>query len=152
MRKTINTRCSCFLRHNLFLFNFHSLSAMGPILPQLAVFGKEMGISSVVMGTINGILPILFLLAKPLFGIIVDVYRNYRKTIFMGLIVVMTTSYALMNVIPSRRLETYVLGDLDCHQLDTCNVTVSNKTMSCSRVFYCGSGMWCFCKTLTPRS
>lgn len=98
---------------------------MGPILPQLAVFGKEMGISSVVMGTINGILPILFLLAKPLFGIIVDVYRNYRKTIFIGLIIVMTTSYALMNLIPSRQLENYILDDLDCHQLDTCNVTVS---------------------------
>lgn len=100
---------------------------MGPILPQLAVFGKEMGISSVVMGTINGILPIVFLLAKPLFGIIVDVYRNYRKTIFMGLIVVMTTSYALMNLIPSRRLETYELDNVDCYQLDTCNVTVSNN-------------------------
>lgn len=108
---------------------------MGPILPQLAVFGKEMGISSVVMGTINGILPILFLLAKPLFGIIVDVYRNYRKTIFMGLIVVMTASYALMNLIPARRLESYALEDLDCHQLDTCNVTVSNKTIEYFVVF-----------------
>lgn len=110
---------------------------MGPILPQLTVFGKEMGISSVVMGTINGILPILFLLAKPLFGILVDVYRNYRKTIFMGLIVVMTTSYALMNLIPSRQLENYVLDDLDCQQLDTCNVTVSNnvlQTVLCMKV------------------
>lgn len=102
---------------------------MGPILPQLAVFGKEMGVSSVVMGTINGILPILFLLAKPLFGILVDVYRNYRKTIFMGLIVIMTTSYALMNLIPSRQLEKYEMDDLDCHQLDTCNVTVSNNEL-----------------------
>lgn len=103
--------------------------AMGPILPQLAVFGKEMGISSVVMGSINGVLPILFLLAKPLFGIVVDVYRNYRKTIFMGLIVVMTTSYALMNLIPARRLKTFVIDDLTCHQLDTCNVTVSNNEL-----------------------
>lgn len=100
---------------------------MGPILPQLAVFGKEMGVSSVVMGTINGILPILFLLAKPLFGVIVDVYRNYRKTIFMGLIVVMTTSYALMNLIPSRRPERFTLEEVDCGQMDTCNVTVSKE-------------------------
>lgn len=114
-------------------------AAMGPILPQLAVFGKEMGISSVVMGTINGILPILFLLAKPLFGIIVDVYRNYRKTIFMGLIVIMTTSYALMNLIPSRRLDSYIFDDFDCQQqqqqMDTCNVTVSKYIITSSYIY-----------------
>lgn len=100
---------------------------MGPILPQLQVFGKEMGVSSVVMGSINGVLPIVFLLAKPAFGLLVDIFRNKRKAIFMGLIVLMTVCYGLMNFIPSAPKQTYYHKDVDCHQLDTCNVTVSNK-------------------------
>lgn len=101
-----------------------SFAAMGPILPQLSVYGKELGISSVVMGTITGILPFAFLLAKPLFGLLVDIYRNYRKIIFMSLILVMTISYTVMNFIPARDvLEVKFLNTSAA--LDTCNVTVS---------------------------
>jgi MFS family permease len=101
------------------------ISAMGPILPQLSVYGKELGISSVVMGTITGILPFAFLLAKPAFGLLVDIYRNYRKSIFMLLIVVMTVSYTVMNFIPSRELLKFELKNFSA-TLDTCNVTVSS--------------------------
>lgn len=111
------------------LTQFIIFLAMGPILPQLSVYGKEMGISSVIMGSINGVLPIMFLLAKPAFGLLVDVYRNYRKTIFMGLIVLMTLSYVLMCFIPTKTLETFHMKGVDCHRLDTCNVTVSNTTL-----------------------
>ncbi|CAG9823296.1 unnamed protein product [Phaedon cochleariae] len=79
---------------------FFFMAAMGPILPQLPVFGRELGISSLVMGTITGILPIVFLFAKPLFGLIVDVYREYRKTIFMLVITVMGVCFALLNFVP----------------------------------------------------
>lgn len=97
---------------------------MGPILPQMSVYGKEMGISSVVMGTVTGILPILFLIAKPIFGIIVDVYRKHRKTIFLCLIATMAVSFASIYVLPPRALETYTITK-ECQQMDTCNVTVS---------------------------
>lgn len=95
---------------------------MGPILPQLSVYGKQLGISSVVMGTITGILPFAFLLAKPAFGLVVDVYRNYRKIIFMFLIFVMTFSYAAMNFIPPRSLLSLHLQNLSAPP-DPCNVT-----------------------------
>lgn len=99
---------------------------MGPILPQLQVYGKELGISSVVMGSITGVLPIVFLVAKPAFGMLVDVCRNYRKAIFMMLICTMTFSYALMNFIPPKvKVEVHV-DDLDDVVLDSCNATVSN--------------------------
>jgi hypothetical protein len=42
------------------------LVALGPIFPQLPVYGKELGISSVVMGTVTGILPFAFLVATSL--------------------------------------------------------------------------------------
>lgn len=106
---------------------------MGPILPQLSVYGKEMGISTVVMGTVTGILPITFLIAKPLFGILVDVYRDYRKVIFMSLITIMTLSYALIAFIPVPKVigRTVVEGPLQDYFLDTCNLIVSSRTTRC---------------------
>ncbi|XP_044749290.1 major facilitator superfamily domain-containing protein 6-like isoform X2 [Coccinella septempunctata] len=86
---------------------FFFMAALGPILPQLQVFGKELGISSVVMGMVTGILPFIYLLAKPLFGIIVDVHRNCRKTIFMGLILIMAVCYGCIIFIPLRTYNIY---------------------------------------------
>lgn len=98
---------------------------MGPILPQIPVFGKELGISSEIMGSVTGILPIAFLIAKPAFGMIVDIYRERRKHIFILLILIMTLSYALMNFIPGREVHSVDLDNLD-RLRDTCNVTVSS--------------------------
>ncbi|KAF7270477.1 hypothetical protein GWI33_016547 [Rhynchophorus ferrugineus] len=117
------------------------LEAMGPILPQLSVYGKEMGISTVVMGTVTGVLPFAFLIAKPLFGLLVDVYRNYRKTIFMILIFIMTLSYSLIAFIPAQKIvsNTVIEGKLQDYFLDTCNFIDSDhfncnvtKAVSCN--------------------
>ncbi|XP_066141129.1 major facilitator superfamily domain-containing protein 6 [Euwallacea fornicatus] len=111
---------------------FFFMSAMGPILPQLSVYGKEMGISTLVMGTVTGILPITFLIVKPLFGILVDVYRDYRKAIFMLLIFIMTLSYALIAFIPVPKVisRTVVDGSLHDYFLDTCNL-IDFNAVSC---------------------
>lgn len=95
---------------------------MGPILPQLPVFGKEMGISSVIMGTITGCLPFAFLIAKPLFGIIVDLYRDYRKSIFILLIIIMTVAFALMNFITTKPT-SFHLHSVWNTTLTKCNVS-----------------------------
>lgn len=110
---------------NVHIYNF--LPALGPILPQLSVYGKELGISSVVMGTITGILPFAFLIAKPAFGLLVDWYRDYRKFLFMSIIVFMCVCYALLYFIPIRSVSTYQFDENFCPGLGTCNVTVSNK-------------------------
>lgn len=47
---------------------------MGPILPQINVFGKELGISPDVMGYITSVLPILYILAKPAVGYLIDYF------------------------------------------------------------------------------
>lgn len=48
--------------------------AMGPILPQINVFGKGLGISPDVMGFIMSCLPILYVLAKPAVGFVIDYF------------------------------------------------------------------------------
>lgn len=47
---------------------------MGPILPQINVFGKNLGISADVMGLITSVLPILYILAKPAVGYLMDYF------------------------------------------------------------------------------
>lgn len=47
---------------------------MGPILPQINVFGKGLGISPDVMGFIMSCLPILYVLAKPAVGFVIDYF------------------------------------------------------------------------------
>lgn len=47
---------------------------MGPILPQLAVIGKQIGVPPDVMGYIMAVLPILYVLAKPLVGFLADYF------------------------------------------------------------------------------
>lgn len=98
---------------------------MGPILPQFPVLGKELGISSAVMGSIMGVMPFMYLLSKPLFGMIVDVYRDFRKIIFIMLIIVSTVSFALLGFIPERKLQRFSLENVTVEDWSTCKETVS---------------------------
>lgn len=50
------------------------LLAMGPILPQINVVGRELGISPSVMGYLMSVLPIIYVLAKPLVGFLADYF------------------------------------------------------------------------------
>jgi MFS family permease len=95
------------------------------------VFGKQLGVSEVVMGSITAVLPILFLVAKPVFGLIVDYFQEQRKTVFMGLLCFMSLCYVLLYFIPQpdRKFITdksfYHLSEIQCDQLDTCQSWVS---------------------------
>lgn len=45
---------------------------MGPILPQINVFGKQLGIGPDIMGLITMVLPVLYVIAKPIVGYLID--------------------------------------------------------------------------------
>lgn len=47
---------------------------MGPILPQINVVGRELGISPSVMGYLMSVLPIIYVLAKPFVGFLADYF------------------------------------------------------------------------------
>ncbi|XP_018318493.1 major facilitator superfamily domain-containing protein 6 isoform X2 [Agrilus planipennis] len=121
---------------------FFFMAAMGPILPQLPVYGKELGISSVVMGTVSGILPILFLLAKPVFGIIVDVFRSHRKSIFMVLIAAMSTSFAFLYALPNKfGILDFKIDNITCREYlrvcDDSNISCKNSIKNVTCVLTC---------------
>ncbi|EZA54591.1 Major facilitator superfamily domain-containing protein 6-B [Ooceraea biroi] len=73
---------------------------MGPILPFLPVYGKQLGVSPLIMGSITAVLPILFLIAKPAFGFVVDYFHSQRKLIFILLLAVTSGCYILMYFLP----------------------------------------------------
>jgi MFS family permease len=106
-------------------------AAVGPILPFLNVFGKQLGVSEVVMGIITAVLPVLFLVAKPVFGLIVDHFQEQRKSIFMGLLGAMSMCYMLLYFIPQPEgpfitdKTFYHLPGIQCDQLDVCQSWVS---------------------------
>ncbi|KPJ04701.1 hypothetical protein RR46_01190 [Papilio xuthus] len=79
---------------------FFFFAALGPLLPQMNVFGRQLGISADVMGMVTAVLPLLWAAAKPLFGYVVDYWPSQRKLVFMLLIVVMTGSYCGLWFLP----------------------------------------------------
>lgn len=54
---------------------------MGPILPQINVVGRELGISPSVMGYLMSVLPIIYVLAKPFVGFLADYFSVSYKNI-----------------------------------------------------------------------
>jgi len=90
-----------------------------------------------VMGSITAVLPILFLVAKPLFGLIVDYFQEQRKSLFMGLLCAMSTCYVLMYFIPQpegpfiTEKSSYHLPDIQCDQLDICQSWELSEATGC---------------------
>lgn len=79
---------------------FFFFAALGPILPQINVFGRQLGVSPSVMGMVTAVLPLLWAAAKPIFGYVVDFWPAHRKLVFMLLITIMTTSYCCLWFLP----------------------------------------------------
>ncbi|XP_013138471.1 PREDICTED: uncharacterized protein LOC106103288 [Papilio polytes] len=95
MKFKIDKRLLPIKAHFFFFF-----AALGPLLPQMNVFGRQLGISADVMGMVTAVLPLLWAAAKPLFGYVVDYWPSQRKLVFMLLIVVMTGSYCGLWFLP----------------------------------------------------
>lgn len=101
--------------------------AMGPILPFLPVYGKQLGVSTLVMGSITAILPILFLIAKPIFGFLVDYFYSWRKTIFIILLGATSISYIclyFLPVLPGPILPDHSFNNISCTSLSYCSSEV----------------------------
>ncbi|KYN40874.1 Major facilitator superfamily domain-containing protein 6, partial [Trachymyrmex septentrionalis] len=67
---------------------FFLILGAAPVYPFLPVYGKQLGISPLIIGSINAIFPILLLIVKPIFGFIMDYFQTWRKVIFITLLAV----------------------------------------------------------------
>ncbi|XP_011261876.2 major facilitator superfamily domain-containing protein 6 [Camponotus floridanus] len=115
---------------------FFFMAAMGPILPFLPVYGKQLGISSLVMGSITAVLPILFLISKPAFGFVVDYFRTWRKLIFIILLATTSGCYILMYflpVLPGPMLPDHQFQNISCSSLPSCDMDFhTSAIVSCN--------------------
>ncbi|XP_065366607.1 major facilitator superfamily domain-containing protein 6 [Calliphora vicina] len=116
---------------------FFFMAAMGPILPQLSVWGKQIGIAPEVMGYITSILPMMYIIAKPLFGFVADYFTHFRKLIFIGLIMAMTLAYAGFYFVPQPQSSSIPLHEawnvtLNLKELPVCNDELLSQTNLCS--------------------
>ncbi|XP_012261185.2 major facilitator superfamily domain-containing protein 6 [Athalia rosae] len=130
---------------------FFFMAAMGPILPFLPVYGKQLGVSPLVMGSITAVLPLLFLISKPSFGLLVDHFRPWRKTIFMALLATTSAAYIFLYFLPP--LPGPVLPEdgfrqVSCSTIDTCQFNQkiekhetcsSGRTTNC--LWQCSNGL-----------
>jgi len=67
-----------YVKHNLIQLKFNKhkkiFLGLGPILPQMVMFGRQLGVSPTVMGFFLSILPFLYFFAKPLVGMLADYF------------------------------------------------------------------------------
>ena len=103
------------------------IAAMGPILPFLPVYGKQLGVSALIMGSITAILPILFLVAKPSFGFLVDYFYAWRKIIFIILLATTSSCFICMYFLPilsSPIFPDHNFNNVSCDLLSYCKPEV----------------------------
>ncbi|XP_018392088.1 PREDICTED: major facilitator superfamily domain-containing protein 6-like [Cyphomyrmex costatus] len=104
---------------------FFFLGSAGPVFPFLQVYGKQLGISPLIIGSINAILPILTLIAKPIFGFIMDYFQTWRKVIFLSLLVIANSCYAIilfLPPLPGPILSENHFQNVSCETLPHCNM------------------------------
>ncbi|XP_052128997.1 major facilitator superfamily domain-containing protein 6 isoform X1 [Frankliniella occidentalis] len=100
---------------------FFFMASMGPILPFTIVFGKQLGISEIVMGTVSAVLPLLFLVAKPAFGYLADYFQRQRKLLFMSVICIMCGAHILLYFVPAAPIRPFSVNDITCEEINSCH-------------------------------
>ncbi|XP_055920330.1 major facilitator superfamily domain-containing protein 6 [Eupeodes corollae] len=115
---------------------FFFMAAMGPILPQISVYGKQLGVEPEIMGYITSVLPIMYVLAKPVVGFLADYFANFRKCIFISLIFIMTLSFAGFYFVPATNNHSINVSEqfnltLTANDLRECGSEVFDNNAEC---------------------
>ncbi|XP_077266792.1 major facilitator superfamily domain-containing protein 6-like [Temnothorax americanus] len=115
------------INHTLLLLKMHLfffMAAMGSIKLYVPVFGKQLGVSSLIMGSIIAILPIAHLIGKLILGYAADYFLAWRKAIFMALFTVTSMSFVLMYFLPALPgpiLPDHQFQNMSCESLLPCD-------------------------------
>ncbi|KAJ9601319.1 hypothetical protein L9F63_000541, partial [Diploptera punctata] len=127
------------LKGQYFLWN----AGTAPIVPFMPVYARQLGFSSVIVGTIYTVLPISGMLAKPLFGAVADHFQ-LQKMLFLAFQILTAISFFVIQFIPEILAESVVKMDCDaltyfksCNEgVDSCAVhrlitDAGNQTVLC---------------------
>ncbi|KAG5331936.1 MFSD6 protein, partial [Acromyrmex charruanus] len=113
-------------------FFFHA--AMAAIFPFLPVYGKQLGISPLIMGSITAILPIVYMITKPTIGFIMDYFQTQKKLIFMFILGVSYGSYILIYFLPplpGPMISNHLFQNVSCAILPFCDINLNSTALLC---------------------
>ncbi|KAL0114116.1 hypothetical protein PUN28_011436 [Cardiocondyla obscurior] len=113
--------------------HIYFIPAMGAINLYVPVYGKQLGISPLIVGGIIAILPVGSFIGKLLFGYAVDRFLNSKKTIFMIVIASTGISYAsiyFLPALPSPILPDHQYQNISYNSLSLCNTSLGNATIN----------------------
>uniref|UniRef100_A0A1L8DEU6 Putative transporter n=2 Tax=Nyssomyia neivai TaxID=330878 RepID=A0A1L8DEU6_9DIPT len=91
------------LKSHYFLFN----AGTAPIVPFMPTFARQLGFSTVVVGTVYTILPVVGMLAKPTFGAIADRFQR-QKLLFILFLLLTAVAFFAIKFIPPIPADTSV--------------------------------------------
>lgn len=109
------------MKAHYFLFN----AGTAPVVPFMPTLVRQLGFSTVVVGTIYTVLPIVGMLVKPLFGIIADRFQR-QKLLFLLFQILAAVPFFLIMFIPSIPQESTV--SLHCHDASDLRYCPPNGT------------------------
>nr|NP_648493.3 sugar baby, isoform C [Drosophila melanogaster]AAF50028.2 sugar baby, isoform C [Drosophila melanogaster] len=98
------------MKAHYFLFN----AGTAPVVPFMPTLAGQLGYSPAVVGTMYTILPIIGMLAKPLFGYIADRYHRHRP-LFLGGQVLTGIAFFLIMFVPGME-KPLPKVEFHCHQ------------------------------------
>ncbi|XP_018377515.1 PREDICTED: major facilitator superfamily domain-containing protein 6-like [Trachymyrmex cornetzi] len=113
-------------------FFFHA--AMAAIFPFLPVYGKQLGVSPLIMGSITAILPIVYMITKPTIGFIMDYFQTQKKLIFMFILVVSYGSCILIYFLPplpGPMIPDHQFENVSCAILSFCDINFNSTALLC---------------------
>lgn len=96
----------------------------------MPTFAKQLGFSSVVVGSIYTILPIMGMIAKPSMGAVADRF-HCQKLLFLGFMLLTIVSFFLVLFIP--HVNSEIKSQVHCSAVSVVRVcTSSEKTSQCA--------------------
>lgn len=114
------------MKAHYFLFN----AGTAPVVPFVPTIAKQLGFSSVVVGTIYTILPIMGMIAKPTMGAIADRF-HCQKLLFLGFMLLTVISFFSILFIP--HVNTEIKSQVHCSDISLVRVcTSSDQTSQCA--------------------
>ncbi|XP_055609461.1 major facilitator superfamily domain-containing protein 6 [Uranotaenia lowii] len=97
------------MKAHYFLYN----AGTAPVVPFMPTLVRQLGFSTVIVGTIYTVLPIVGMLVKPLFGIIADRFQR-QKLLFLLFQILTALPFFLIMFIPAIPQESTV--SFHCHE------------------------------------
>nr|CAD7196918.1 unnamed protein product [Timema douglasi] len=111
------------------LANYATEAGTSPVMSFLSTYARQLGFSSIIVGTIFTVLPVCGMLAKPIFGAVADHFR-LQKTLFVAFQVLTALAFFMVQFVPEIATESQV--SLDCDGLTIFKICGQDSLDQCS--------------------